>query len=61
MDTHEVTVEFNAIYLARPYGCRCSVCGIFAAHTTKEEAEESKVIHLEQTSAWYHLRHETMP
>jgi hypothetical protein len=43
--SHAVEIIFDAAFIGRPFGCRCAVCGIFAACVTQAEAEECARVH----------------
>jgi len=47
---HEVKIIFKEQYVARPWGCECNVCGIFAACQDELEAEQCAKAHHERTN-----------
>ena len=47
---HEVKLIFKEQYVARPWGCECTICGVFAACQDMHEAEQCAKAHHEQAN-----------
>ena len=47
---HEVKIIYREQCIARPWGCECNVCGIFAACQDIAEAEQCAKAHHEKAN-----------
>jgi len=52
---HDARIEFNEIFMARPWSAFCT-CGWKACGQTREEMEQSRTIHLAQHQTEQHAR-----